>query len=207
MMKWPALMVLVGVSLITFLVLSASSKPHHHKTDIPLQDATILIIRHAEKPDLGTDLSPEGERRAEAYVEYFSKFTVDSQPLHLDYLIAAADSKQSERPRLTLKPLSKALHLPINLKYEDKSYLDLVADLRAKDHGQAILICWHRGIIPDLVQALGGDPLLLLPGGVWPVDQFSWVLQLRFDHQGRLIPEQTKRIQEHVLPSDPPGPG
>ena len=49
-----------------------------------------------------------------------------------------------------------------------------------------------------------GDPLELLPGGVWPVDQFSWVLQLRYDHQGRPIPGETKRIQEHLLPGDPP---
>ena len=193
------LLLLAGIAMVT-----ASSKSHHRKSEIPLQDATILIIRHAEKPAFGPELSPAGERRAESYVQYFTNFTVDSQPLHIDYLIAAADSKQSQRPRLTIRPLSKALRLSINLKYEDKNYRDLVSDLRTKDHGKAILICWHRGIIPDLVQALGADPLLLLPGGVWPVDQFSWVLQLRYDHQGQLIPEQTKRIQEHLLAEDPP---
>jgi len=206
-MKSPALIGSVGLLLLAgILLVTASSKPHHRKSEIPLQDATILIIRHAEKPAFGPELSPDGERRAEAYAHYFTNFTVDSQPLRLDYLIAAADSKQSERPRLTLKPLSKALHLGINLKYEDKNYRDLVSELQTKDHGKAILICWHRGMIPDLVQALGADPLLLLPGGLWPVDQFSWVLQLRYDHQGRLIPEQTKRIQEHLLPQDPPDP-
>jgi hypothetical protein len=194
-----------GLVLATAIpLLTASSKPHHAKGEFPLQDATILIIRHAEKPAFGPELAPEGERRAEAYVQYFSDFMVDSQPLHIDYLIAASDSKQSQRPRLTLKPLSKALHLGINVKYEDKNYRDLVADLRTKNHGNVIVICWHRGLIPDLVQALGADPLELLPGGVWPVDQFSWVLQLRYDHQGRIIPDQTKRIHEHLLPGDPP---
>ena len=204
MNKPSALPGLLGLLLLAgILLVMASAKPHH-KSDIPLQDATILIIRHAEKPDFGPELSPEGERRAQAYVSYFSNFTVDSQPLQLEYLAAAADSKQSERPRLTLKPLSKALHLGINLKYDDKDYLDLVSDLRTKYHSKAILICWHRGMIPQLVQALGADPLELLPRGLWPIDQFSWVLQLRFDQQGRLIPAQTKRIQQHLLPSDPP---
>jgi len=197
---------LIGLLLLTgILLMGASFKSHHRKSDVALQDATILIIRHAEKPDFGLELSPQGEHRAEAYVHYFTNFTVNSQPLQLDYLIAAADSKQSQRPRLTLKPLSKALGLGINLKYEDKNYLDLVSDLRTKDHGKAILICWHRGLIPELVQALGADPLELLPGGAWPIDQFSWVLQLCFDHQGHLIPEQTMRIQQHLLLTDPPG--
>lgn len=204
-MKSSALIGSTGLLLLAaILLLAASSKPHRHKSDLPLQDATILIIRHAEKPAWGPELSPTGERRAEAYVQYFTNFTVDSQPLRLDYLIAAADSKQSQRPRLTIKPLSKALHLGISLKYEDKNYRDLVSELQTKNRGKAILICWHRGMIPELVQALGADPLILLPGGVWPLDQFSWVLQLRYDHQGRLIPEQTKRIQEHLLPEDPP---
>src|SRR5271170_7271252 len=73
----------------------------------PLQDAVILIIRHAEKPKAGPDLSPEGVQRAEAYVNYFKSFQVNSQPLTLDYLFAAADSKNSIRPRLTLTPLSE----------------------------------------------------------------------------------------------------
>lgn len=203
-MKLSGLTGSVGLLLLAgMLLFTASSKPHPGR-DIPLQDTTILIIRHAEKPDFGPELSPQGKLRAEAYVDYFTHFKVGSEPLRLEYLAAAADSKQSHRSRLTLKPLSKALHLPINLRYEDKEFHELASELRTKDHGKSILICWHRGLIPDLVQALGGDPLLLLPRGVWPVDQFSWVLQLRYDHQGRLIPEETKRFQQHLLPADPP---
>src|SRR5271155_5377145 len=75
----------------------------------PLQDAVILIIRHAEKPESGMDLTPTGEQRARAYVDYFKNFQIDSQPFKLDRLIATADSKNSHRPRLTLTPLSQAL--------------------------------------------------------------------------------------------------
>src|SRR5258708_1358262 len=74
-----------------------------------LKDTAILIIRHAEKPDSGSGLSPAGEKRAQAYVRYFKTFTIDSQPLRLDYLFATADSAASHRPRLTIEPLSQAL--------------------------------------------------------------------------------------------------
>jgi len=190
--------------LILALVLGVTgmSKPHSHKNEVGLRDTTILIIRHAEKPELGSDLSPQGERRAEAYVQYFSDFKADGKPLHLGYLIAAADSKQSQRPRLTLTPLSKALGLKINTKIEDKDYPAVAEELRTKAHGRTVLVCWHRGTIPELVEALGADPLELLPGGKWPLDQFAWVIQLRYDHEGKLIPQETKRIEQHLLPED-----
>src|SRR5215471_18691768 len=109
---------IIAVALLALVfAITALSKTSHHKNGLPLQDATVLIIRHAEKPEGGPDLSAEGRRRAEAYVQYFSNFKVDNQLLRIDALIAAADSKQSRRPRLTLKPLSKALGLKIDTRF------------------------------------------------------------------------------------------
>ncbi|HUD83961.1 MAG TPA: hypothetical protein VMQ67_10685, partial [Candidatus Saccharimonadales bacterium] len=73
-----------------------------------LKDAVVLVIRHAEKPENGKALSPEGVERAKAYVHYFQSFQVYGKPLKLDSLFAASDSKKSIRPRLTLEPLSRA---------------------------------------------------------------------------------------------------
>jgi broad specificity phosphatase PhoE len=194
----------VGIVLLLALAcgLTALSRTSHRKSASPLQDATILIIRHAEKPEEGPQLSAEGQRRAEAYVEYFSHFQINTQTVRVDCLIAAADSKQSRRPRLTLRPLSKALDLKINTRFEDKDYDALAEDLRTEDHGKTILICWHHGSIPGLVQALGVDPWTLLPGGKWPQEQFGWVLQLRYDHNGRLIPQETRLIEQRRVPQD-----
>jgi len=52
-----------------------------HSQDGP-KDATILIIRHAEKPADGSasGLTAEGEKRARAYAGYFRDFRVDSKP-------------------------------------------------------------------------------------------------------------------------------
>jgi len=168
----------------------------------PLQDAVILIIRHAEKPATGTDLAPAGAQRAEAYVNYFKNFQLDSKPIKLDYLFATADSKGSHRERLTLAPLSQALKMPLDTRFKDKEFPSMVSDIQSKPHGQHILICWHHGTIPDIVRALGADPDKLLPGGKWPFDVFSWVIELRYDHDGRLMASNCKRINEQLMPGD-----
>src|ERR1035441_1096247 len=109
-----------------------------------LRNTVVLIIRHAEKPDNGDGLSPTGEERARTYVNYFQNFTVDSKPLRLNYLFSAADSKQSRRPRLTLEPFSKTLGLPIDSRFKDKQFLELVQEIQNRPHGKNILICWHH---------------------------------------------------------------
>jgi|SRR5579862_7878659 len=164
-------------------------------------DAIILIIRHAEKPAQGSDLSAAGRQHALAYVSYFKNFTVDSRPFALDALYATADSKGSSRPRLTLEPLSRALHLKINNEFKNRDFAKLAAQISSQPHEKRILICWHHGEIPALLGALGADPARLLPGGAWPPDQFGWVLELRYDHDGRLIPGTARRIDENIKPA------
>src|SRR5437773_1078826 len=78
------------------------------KTTSPLRNATVLIIRHAEKPETGKHLSPGGVRRAQAYVGFFKSLRLDSHPVKIDHLFAAHESKNSDRPRETLLPLSNA---------------------------------------------------------------------------------------------------
>jgi len=168
-----------------------------------LHDAVILIIRHAEKPASGPGLSAAGQQRAQAYVHYFKDFVIESAPLNLDYLAATADSAGSQRPRLTLEPLSQSLGLEIDSRFKSKQCRDLASDLQSHSRGKRILIAWHHGQIPALLEALGGDPAKLLPGATWPDDEFSWVLELRYDHDGRLIPGQARRINEALMPGDP----
>jgi hypothetical protein len=167
-----------------------------------LNDAVILIVRHAEKPDSGQGLAPEGEQRAAAYVHYFETYTIDGTPLRLDNLFAAADSKESHRPRLTIEPLSKALGIKIETPFADKQFAEMVKFLETKPHGRHILIAWHHGEIPNLVKALGADSDKLIPGDKWPSKVFGWVIQLRYDHDGHLLPDGAKRINEDLMPDD-----
>jgi hypothetical protein len=163
-----------------------------------LKDAVVLVIRHAEKPQEGKELSPEGVERAKAYVQYFQSFQVNGKPIKPDAMFAAKDSKNSVRPRLTLEPLSRGLNSPLNCDFKDKDPETLARELESKPHGKNILICWHRGKIPELLQDLGANPEALLPDGKWPDNVFDWVIELRYDHQGRLIPSESKRINEDI---------
>jgi hypothetical protein len=175
------------------------SEPHAGNSSA-LTNAVILVIRHAEKPDEGYGLSAAGEARANAYVNYFKNYKIDGQPLKLDYLFAAADSKESHRPRLTIEPSAKALGLAIDSRFKDKHFQELADEIRSKPHGKAILITWHHGQIPSLLRALGADPNQVIPKSKWPDDVFGWLIQLRYDSDGRLI--EAKRINEHLLPND-----
>ncbi|MCE9518524.1 MAG: flagellar basal body-associated protein FliL [Verrucomicrobia bacterium] len=162
----------------------------------------MLVIRHAEKPASGADLSPAGEARAKAYVAYFKNFTVDGNAMVPEQLFACSDSKASCRPRQTLVPLSDALGLKIDVRFSDEQSDKLAGELQAKEHKKCILISWHHSYIPALLKALGADPAKLLPKGKWPDPVFGWVIQLRFDKEGKLIPSEAKRINEGLMPDD-----
>ena len=166
------------------------------------KDVVVLIIRHAEDGATGLGLTPSGQERAEAYKNYFLKFTVDSKRLEPDVVLAAKDSEKSHRPRLTVEPFAKAAKLKIDTRFGNYQSNELAADLRANQRGKVILISWRHGNIPALLRALGAKPEELLPRGKWPNAVYDWVLLLSFDQNGRLIPERTSRINEHLMPGD-----
>ncbi len=161
-----------------------------------LADATVVIVRHGEKPDEGAGLSPAGEARAKAYVGYFEHLSLDGTPFRPDTLVASADSKNSARERLTLEPLAQALGLPIDQRFADKDVKQLAHALAGEGHGKSVLIAWHHGELAKLIDALGADPDKLLPDGRWPDDVFNWVVVLRYDHQGKLIPDSPQLLHE-----------
>jgi hypothetical protein len=166
------------------------------------KDAVVLIIRHAEDADSGHGISPLGEKRAEAYKNYFLNFTVDSKRLEPAVIFAAKDSKQSHRPRLTVEPFAKAAKLKIDTRFGNNQSDGLAADLRANQRGKVILICWRHPYVPALLDALGANPKNFLPKGKWPGAVFDWVIMLSYDQDGRLIPASTRRINEHLMPGD-----
>jgi hypothetical protein len=189
------------IALITVLLLWIGV---HCTNANPLQSSVVIIVRHAEKPDTGDGLAPAGDARANAYVDYFKHFTVNSNAVHFDYLFAAKDSRESKRPRLTIKPLSKALGLVINTEFKDDKYAELAEELHAgRYRNKNILVCWHHGKIPELLAALGADPHKLLPNGKWPEDVFGWVVRLEYDQKGNL---NATVEDENLMPGDAANP-
>ena len=103
------------------------------------RNAVVLIIRHAEQPDQGSGLSAIGIARADAYANYFKNFKIDGQPLKLDYLFAAGDSSNSQRPRLTIEPTGRALGLTVDSRFKNRRYLDLVDEIQSLPPGKNVL--------------------------------------------------------------------
>lgn len=163
-----------------------------------LADATILIVRHAEKPGEGSGLDAKGVARSKAYIDYFEHFSIDGAPVHIDTLIATADSSQSDRPRLTLEPLSLATHIPIQQPFPNAKVAALADWLRAGPKGRTILVAWHHGEIPDLMTRLGADPGTLFAFSHWSPSVFDDVVVLRFDDSGRILPRETRLVREHI---------
>lgn len=189
-------------TFLSVLMIPAIASAKHDQTVSVngLSDTTVMIIRHAEKPDNGSGLTPAGEARAHAYVYYFEHFTVDGQPMTPNAVYSAADSKSSVRPRLTIEPLSNALGLPINSQFAEKQTVEIADALRTTAHGNRILIAWHHGEIPQLIHDLGADPASMIPDGQWPPDVFGWVVVLQYDHYGQIENQQV--IHEHLMPDD-----
>lgn len=167
-----------------------------------LRNVTVLIVRHAEKPEVGRELNARGEQRAAAYADYFASLKLDGQTLTPQRLIATADSAESIRPRQTLIPLSQRLQLPIEQPYANGDYDKLVAQLRKSNQAQTVLIAWHHGHINKLIAAFGGDGPALIGQPKWPVDVYDWLIVLRFDDKGQLIQSRSQKVQEHLLPGD-----
>jgi hypothetical protein len=173
-----------------------------HAQDGP-KDAVVIIIRHAEDAGSGDGISPLGQQRAEAYKDYFLKFTADSKPREPTVIFAAKDSKKSHRPRLTMEPFAKAADLKIDTRFGNNDSSNLAADLRANQQGKVILICWRHPYIPALLSALGANPETFLPPkGKWPGSVYDWIILLSFDQDGHLIPASSRRSNEHLLPGD-----
>jgi hypothetical protein len=158
-----------------------------HPSHSGLRNATVLIIRHAEKPDVGSVLNARGEQRAAAYVDYFNALQLDGQrsPPAFD---RCRRHPESSRSRLTLTPLAQRLNLAIEQPYVNGDLHQLVKLLRKSNQAQTVLIAWHHGHINKLLKAFGGDPTALMGQERWPDEVFDWLIVLRFDDKGRLIP-------------------
>ncbi len=143
-------------------------------------------------------------KRAESYVRFFSKYHVGARPLTIDALFAATDSKASFRPRLTLTPLSQAIHLPIHTEYEDKQTDALAQRLLSQEfEGKNVIVCWKHGQIMALANALIGNSSALPKHAhwpeTWPEDQYDWILQVVHGDDGSLDVANTYCVQHPAL--------
>ena len=117
---------------------------------------TLILVRHAEKKivppeNKDPDLSPAGMARAEELARMFG-----------DSGIAAIYATQYKRTQQTVKPLADKLNLSVT-QIEAKKTADLVKQIRAQNTGQVIFIAGHNNTVPEIIAAMGGPQLPIIP--------------------------------------------
>ena len=140
------------------------------KSTLKKSSQIIILIRHGEKiSDDYTDLSPEGQARAECLPELFTQDKLGYTP---DKIYANERTATSTRPYDTVTPLAKYLGLEIEefkkssskkLLLEDaklsktskKIIKDFVINTLLKDEHEIILVCSSHQIIPVISDLLG----------------------------------------------------
>lgn len=137
----------------------------------------LLIMRHAEKTGEKSDrhLSAAGQQRAEKLASY-----IPQQFGTPDFLMAAANSKRSRRPRETLEPLASVFGLEIFDQFDDEDVDPLVEFLGSDPiyAGAFGVISWRHSDIPQLMAALGApdgsypDP--------WPEAEYALILEITY---------------------------
>jgi broad specificity phosphatase PhoE len=158
---------------------------------------TVLIIRHAEKPDRGwpgSGLTANGEedkkslvirgwQRAGAWATLFGAGIDTSGTYPAPARIYAADpedaedGRPSQRPFETIKPLADRLKLTPITHWGCGDERKIAMDIRG--FTGVVLICWeHKAIIADLLPALlAGQQIPDLPRK-WDGERFDVVLRL-----------------------------
>jgi phosphohistidine phosphatase SixA len=117
---------------------------------------TVILVRHAEKAivppeNKDPDLSSAGLARAQELRRMFG-----------DTGITAIYATQYKRTQQTVKPLADKLGLPVT-KIDAKKTSELVKQLRSRGAGQVIFIAGHNNTVPEIIAALGGPKLPIIP--------------------------------------------
>jgi hypothetical protein len=161
--------------------------------------AQILLIRHGEKPESGSELSPEGWQRAADLPSMFEnrpEFLTFGLPVAL-YGMSPEKKNGSVRAIQTLKYLSAKLKLPIQTKFLKDDIKKLIVEIRKTKayDGKTILICWEHTVLVDMAVQLGAPVSLH-----WPAENFDRVWTLTYSANGSFVKFQD--LPEKLLPTD-----
>lgn len=119
---------------------------------VPDRSLRVVIIRHAEKPEVGDHLSCQGENRAlQLPVVLYRKF---KRPDRV-YVPSAVTRQSTSHVRMfeTIVPFAVKYDLSVNSEFPVHAYVDLAGRV-LKETGTVLLVWEHRAI-PALASQLG----------------------------------------------------
>lgn len=147
----------VRLAVFCLAIASLSTTAFSQTNSAAAQAPTIVIlVRHAEKAlvppeNKDPDLSAAGQSRAELIKKMFGEAGV-----------TAIYATQFKRTQQTVKPLADKLGVTVT-QVEAKKTSDLIKQIRAQNAGQVIFIAGHNNTVPEIIAALGGPKLPIIP--------------------------------------------
>jgi broad specificity phosphatase PhoE len=182
---------------------------------------TIMIIRHAEKPEPGADggvdaggtpdpksLTPTGWQRAGAWAEIFKPSLGQSGMLpvpgsvfasapasHAEIASGQGGSK-SRRPLETVTPLAAKLGIEVDLSFTEGNEIALASAVSSISG--VVLICWQHEDIATIAQAI--DPHDASIPTNWPGERFNVIF--RFDRPNAASAWSFRQIVPVMLHGD-----
>ena len=162
-----------------------------------MNSQTILIIRHAEKPEPGVEaagvddkgrvdpksLTPRGWLRAGAWLELIAPSLATAPQIPLPTAVFASGpagpdelaGSRSKRPLQTVSALAGKLGITVEERFSKGQEQELASAISALDG--VVLVCWQHEDIPLIARGLVPTPTGV--PGLWPSDCFN--VMFRFD--------------------------
>ncbi|MFN8369267.1 MAG: hypothetical protein U0T83_01445 [Bacteriovoracaceae bacterium] len=126
--------------------------------------AQVVIIRHAEKPELGRDLSTIGWERAQNLPIFFKNNSIVAfygDPVGI-YGFAPQSNDGSLRGIQTVSFLAEQLKLKVNSNYTKNEYAKMVKKIMANKEyeGKTVVICWQHSFLVRLALEFGAKGMI-----------------------------------------------
>ena len=163
--------------------------------------AQVVLIRHAEKPASGDELSRLGEERAKALVHYLAtNFDVNLYgPISAIFAAKPPSSHGSMRSIETVTPYARATGLQINVRFDKYDLKKMVKQIEDDStlNGKTVLICFDHDSLWEIADDFGLDSPL------WDKKSYdrTWLITFL---GGR---PKLRDLPQHVLPGDSPAAG
>jgi hypothetical protein len=146
------LYLIVLLTVATACLSSCDEKKHVSDNDSPSDNLNIAIIRHAEKPIKGDNLSCQGQNRAlQLAAVLHQKFNIPAA-IYVPSLKSDDETKHS-RMFQTITPFAIKYNVAINSKYSADENEKIIKSV-LKKHG-TILMVWEHSAIQSLASSLG----------------------------------------------------
>ncbi len=161
-------------NLLTVFILSLFNNNSYTQINAGTGLQKVVIIRHAEKPDNGDNLSCRGFNRSlQLPALLYSKFKIPDKI----FVPSVSSGKSTNQSRMfeTITPFAVKYNLKIDSKFDVDDVKDIAAAI-LKTNGYALVV-WEHDKIDNIVKALGIDD----KGMKWGGNDFDsiWIINFK----------------------------